>query len=54
MTRDERAIDARDRVAVNIYEQAKKNGKDIPFDQAQRKASEIAHKQLRRDQDKNG
>lgn len=52
MTRDERAIDARDRVAVNIYEHNRKQGKDIPFDKCLQKATDIANKQHRREQDK--
>lgn len=52
MTRDERAIDARDRVAINIYEHNRKEGRDIPFDRCLEKATDIANKQHRRDQNK--
>lgn len=51
MTVDERKIDARDRVAINIHQQNIKEGKNSTFDEAQRKATEIAHKRLRQEQE---
>jgi len=47
MTRDERGISARDSVAKNIHEQNIKDGKNTTYDQAHRKATEIAEKSLR-------
>lgn len=45
MTRDERAIDARDRVAKNLYDQGQRdNNKNMTYEQAQRIATKIAEK----------
>ncbi len=52
LTKDERAIDARDRVAKNLHEQNQKDGKNTSFDDALRKVSDIANKQYRIDQEK--
>jgi len=42
MTSDEKARDARDRLAKVIHEQSQRDGKDSTFDSALRKATEIA------------
>ena len=47
MSQDERCIDARDRVAKNLHDQNMRDGKNTTFDEASRKATEIAHKSLR-------
>lgn len=52
MTRDERAISARDQVARNIHEQNVRDGKNTTFDEAQRKATDIANKVYRERQEK--
>jgi hypothetical protein len=44
MTRDERAIDARDRVAKDLHEQNQKDGKRSTYEQCQRKMAEIAER----------
>lgn len=45
MTRDERAIDARDRVAKNLYDHAVKTGDNkMSYEQAQRIATKVAEK----------
>ena len=49
---DERAIDARNRVAENIHKQNQLDGKNTTFEQAQRKAAEIANKVYRERQEK--
>lgn len=54
MTPDERAIDARDRVAKNIHEQNQRDGKNSTFDSALIKATEIAHGVLRKGTRKKG
>lgn len=51
MSRDEKAIDARDRVARNIHEQNVRDGRNTTFDEAQRKATEIANREYRRKQE---
>lgn len=42
MTRDERAIYGRDEVARRIKEQGNREGKDVSYSEAQRKAARIA------------
>lgn len=49
MTKDERAIEARDTIAKNLHEQNQRDGKRTSFDEAQRKATDIAHRKLRED-----
>lgn len=52
MTKDERAIDARDRVAKNLHDQNVRDGKNTTYDEATRKAAEIANKVYRERQEK--
>lgn len=52
MTKDERAIDSRDRVAVNLHRQNEKDGKNTTFADALKKATEVAHRRLREEQEK--
>lgn len=52
MTPDERSMDTRDRVAVNIHNQNVRDGKNTTFEDAQRKATEIANKVHRQRQEK--
>lgn len=42
MTRDERAIDARDRVARDLHEQNTRDGKRSTYEDCQRKMAKIA------------
>lgn len=52
MSKDERAIQARDGIARDIYKQEQLNGNSkATYEQAHRKATEIANKVLRREQD---
>lgn len=51
MTRDERAIDARDRVARDLHEQNIRDGKRSTYEQCQRKMAEIAEKAERMKKD---
>ena len=48
MSQDERNITARDNLAKEIKLQNEKWGKNMTYDEAQRKATEIAHKVERR------
>lgn len=47
MSKDDRAIIARDTLAKNIHEQNQRDNKRTTFEDAQRKATEIAHRKLR-------
>ena len=44
MSKDERAIIARDEVAKNIHQQNIRDGKNTTYDEAVRKATQIANK----------
>lgn len=52
MTKDDRAADARDRVAVNIHNQNVRDGKNTTFEQAHNQATAIANKVHRERQEK--
>lgn len=47
MNKDERALQARDLVARDIHQQAMRDGRNTTFEQAQRKASQIAERASR-------
>lgn len=49
MSQDERNITARDAVAKNLYEHAQRSGQRMSYEQAHKKATEIAHRVLRKD-----
>lgn len=44
MSNDDRAIISRDTIAKNLHEQNQRDGKRSTYEDAQRKATEIAHK----------
>lgn len=48
MTRDERSFQARDLIAKNLHIQNVKDGKIATYEQAHRKASEIAEREERK------
>ena len=51
MSKDDRAFDARGRVAQNIKRQAEREGRDSTFADALKKATEIANQQYRKDRE---
>lgn len=52
MSRDERTFISRDLVAKNHFEQMSRDNPKATYDESHRKASEIAEKQLRKEQEK--
>ena len=48
MTRDERAIGARDGIAKNLHEQNVRDGKHTPYEQAHREATKSCERVERR------
>lgn len=52
MTKDEIATDARDRVAKNLHDQNVKDNRGTTYEDAQRKAAEIANKVHREKQER--
>ena len=48
MSRDERAIQARDVIAKNLHEQNMRDGKQSTYEKAHRKAQEIANREHRK------
>lgn len=52
MSRDERTFISRELVAKNHYEQMSRDNPKATYDESYRKASEIAEKQLRKEQEK--
>lgn len=48
MTNDERTFESRDRIAKNLHEQNMRDNKKTTYEQALRKASEIAEKVRRK------
>ena len=54
MTADERAFEARDRVAKAVHEQNMRDGKNTTWEQAERKGAEIAERAKRQRSENNG
>jgi len=52
MTRDERAIGAREDIAKALHEQNQRDGKNTTYDEAHRKAEQIANKVYREEQER--
>lgn len=48
MTRDERAIQARDMIAKNLHDQNVRDGKRTTYEESHRKAQEIANREHRK------